>query len=103
MDYFTYLCSMRNQREIDLAIASIEKDMETAPEYNYFGDNNHEKMRLGLSILQGLIDEDELDQMGDDEEITSEEYNDAYTYIEYLNGDVELVEMLFNPENIVTE
>jgi hypothetical protein len=93
---------MRKPKEIQLAILSLKKDKESAPMYSFFGVNNHAAIDLGLDILEGRIDEDELYTMEDNGDITDEERSDAMSYIEYMDGHIELVDLLINSESLVT-
>lgn len=93
---------MRKPKEIELAILSIKKDLLTAPMYSAFGTNNHAAMNLGIDILEGRIDEDGLYALEDAEEISEDERSDAMSYINYLDGDIELEDLLFNSDNLVT-
>lgn len=93
----------KSQEEIDLAILTIIKDKEVAPEYNFFGDNNHKAMDISISVLRGDLDSDDIDQMVDDEEITYGEKDTIDSWIGWLEGDGEdISELVFDEDSIVT-
>ena len=43
---------MRTQEEIDRQIDGLEKMKSELPEFNYFGENNHEPIDVQLAILR---------------------------------------------------
>jgi len=93
---------MRKPKEIELTILSIKKDLETAPMYSMFGTNNHAIINIGINILEGRIDEDKLYSLEDAGEISEDERMGAMVYIDYLNHSVELDDLVFSPDSIVT-
>lgn len=93
---------MRTAEEKFLAIRTLQNELRTAPEFTMFGDRNHEGIRYGIEILKGKKTVD--DVYNDYEE---GEDDDVIGYVSdiknWLAGDHELVVMLFNEDNLVTE
>lgn len=94
---------MRTELEKQLAIFTLKNELVNAPKMNFFGDNNHESIRLSIELIEGKITIDDVYHMEEDEVITEGELSSVLGYDEWLNGDEELVELLFDESSLVTE
>ena len=90
----------RTPEEIKLALLTLENDLKNSPATSIFGDDNHKSIRIGIQIIKGEITEDDIYDMEDNGEI---EYMDVSSYIDWLDGGVELKDIVFSDESIVTE
>lgn len=95
---------MRNKKEIGLAILSFKKDKLNSPQFDYFGDDNHAKIDNYIDLLNSTITFDSFEEMYDNDEIDHETYFSLEELNSWLNGgDFDLVDFLFDENNLVTE
>jgi len=94
---------MRNQKEIDLAILTLNKDRASATPMSMFGDDNIKIIDLSIELLEGKITIDELWEMEENEEVTDGERSSIESFQNWMDGDgEELVDLLWDEENLVT-
>lgn len=94
---------MRTELEKQLAILTLKNELVNAPKMNFFGDNNHEALRLAIELVEGKITMDDVYHMEEDEVITEGELSSVLGYDGWLSGDEELIELLFDESSLVTE
>ena len=95
--------AMRTNKEIQLAITTFNKELETVPQFSHFNDDNHQSINLMIEVLEKELDEDALYDKQEDEGIEQHTIDDAIGVLEWLRGDVELEDIVWNQDNIITE
>lgn len=95
---------MRTSEEKQLAILSLEKELETVPQYTFFNDDKHEAIEYCIKYLKGEVTVDEIYEMAEEEEIgdyTREQVCSFECWNEFGEGD--LIDYLYDESNLVTE
>lgn len=59
---------MRTQQEIERQIKGLEKEKQTLPEFNFFGDPNHLAIDYQIKTLKGEITLEQYNEDGCDDE-----------------------------------
>ena len=89
---------MRNQEEINIAVARLESEIAHVPNYNFFGEDNHRKIDLTVEAIKEGWDYDDIDDKRDEDEWEDWEYEAAQDGVRFNEGDCEYDELLYNPE-----
>jgi hypothetical protein len=85
---------MRTSEERKEAVRLLTENKKVAPETSFFGDDNHRKIDVMVETIENDYDEDDVDDnFGHDEDDLSA----AQDAINYLSGDTEIEELLFDP------
>ncbi len=60
---------MKTQKEINEEIKRLNKLIEQVPQYNFFSEDNHEKINAQIEVLENDMDDDEINERwaGEDE------------------------------------
>lgn len=71
----------RTEIEVKAEIAKLEEMMPRVRRYDYFGGDNHEKIRVELQVLKGELTEDDADNEEDSDLRSSMDFA-----LEWLKG-----------------
>jgi len=85
---------MRTNEETVSAVSLLKENKEKTKEFNFFGESNHEKIEAMIDVIENQYSESKVDCLYEDEQC----YTSALDALEFLNGEIELEELLF-PEN----
>ena len=100
---------MRTELEKQLAILTFQKEREVVQQITMFGDNNHTIIDYSIKVIKGELNEDDIwdrceEVDGEEAILTDGEGENIRGICDWLNGDgEELVDLLWNEENLVTE
>lgn len=95
---------MRSQLECKLAILTFQKEREVVQEETMFGDNNHTIIDYSIDVINGDYDTNDLYELEEEGQLSDGERSSIEEIYHWLHCEgEELVELLWNEENLVTE
>ncbi len=82
---------MRTKKEIDEAIGYFKKLKKTLPSRSAFGDPNHLIIDAQISVLEGKMDQDDVDEL-DMDEYGDMGISDITNVINWMDGqDIDII------------
>jgi hypothetical protein len=95
---------IRTHKEKFLAIRTYQNELKVVPKQTMFGDDNHEAIRVSIDLLKGLRTFDDVYSEEDEDGEPNTHLHGVASDIEnWLSGDVELVDIIWNSESIVSD
>lgn len=80
---------IRTDEQKAAMVAALRKQKETAPEFTFFGDNNHEGIDAQIAVIEEEWSEDEVWNRYPDDEDDQHTRDMALDAVGWLNGEKE--------------
>ena len=97
---------MKTEKEIKEAVERLKLNKEKSIKFNFFGEDNHEKINVMIDVIENQRNEDFIynnypscDEFGDEDMEAHGKWRAAMNALEFLAGDCILEDILYHEIN----